>query len=88
MTRKIGGGGFGEIYEGIDLVTKEQVVIIIIIVIVILWMIIIIIMILTIILSMESGFDTFSSANNSPMIDTIHAEMINSLIFILTEEGE
>ena len=25
MTRKIGGGGFGEIYEGIDLVTKEQV---------------------------------------------------------------
>jgi tau tubulin kinase len=25
VTRKIGGGGFGEIYEGIDLVTKEQV---------------------------------------------------------------
>jgi tau tubulin kinase len=24
VTRKIGGGGFGEIYEGIDLVTKEQ----------------------------------------------------------------
>lgn len=23
--RKIGGGGFGEIYEGLDLVTKEQV---------------------------------------------------------------
>ena len=36
MTRKIGGGGFGEIYEGIDLVTKEQVVIIIIIISVIL----------------------------------------------------
>ena len=30
----------------------------------------------------------FNSANNSPMIDTIHSEMINSLIFILTEEGE
>ena len=26
VTRKIGGGGFGEIYEGIDLVTKEQVI--------------------------------------------------------------
>ena len=25
VTKKIGGGGFGEIYEGIDLVTKEQV---------------------------------------------------------------
>lgn len=25
VTRKIGGGGFGEIYEGIDLVTKESV---------------------------------------------------------------
>jgi tau tubulin kinase len=25
VTRKIGGGGFGEIYEGIDLVTKENV---------------------------------------------------------------
>lgn len=25
QTKKIGGGGFGEIYEGIDLVTKEQV---------------------------------------------------------------
>lgn len=24
VTKKIGGGGFGEIYEGIDLVTKEQ----------------------------------------------------------------
>ena len=23
--RKIGGGGFGEIYEGLDLMTKEQV---------------------------------------------------------------
>jgi len=23
--KKIGGGGFGEIYEGVDLVTKEQV---------------------------------------------------------------
>lgn len=23
--RKIGGGGFGEIYEGLDLLTKEQV---------------------------------------------------------------
>jgi tau tubulin kinase len=23
--KKIGGGGFGEIYEGLDLVTKEQV---------------------------------------------------------------
>ena len=25
VTKKIGGGGFGEIYEGVDLVTKEQV---------------------------------------------------------------
>ena len=25
MSKKIGGGGFGEIYEGVDLVTKEQV---------------------------------------------------------------
>lgn len=25
VTKKIGGGGFGEIYEGIDLVTKEPV---------------------------------------------------------------
>jgi serine/threonine protein kinase len=25
QVRKIGGGGFGEIYEGLDLVTKEQV---------------------------------------------------------------
>ena len=25
VTKKIGGGGFGEIYEGIDLVTKERV---------------------------------------------------------------
>jgi len=25
VSRKIGGGGFGEIYEGLDLVTKEQV---------------------------------------------------------------
>ena len=25
QTKKIGGGGFGEIYEGIDMVTKEQV---------------------------------------------------------------
>ena len=25
VTKKIGGGGFGEIYEGIDLVTKESV---------------------------------------------------------------
>jgi len=25
VSKKIGGGGFGEIYEGIDLVTKEQV---------------------------------------------------------------
>ena len=24
VTKKIGGGGFGEIYEGVDLVTKEQ----------------------------------------------------------------
>ena len=24
VTRKIGGGGFGEIYEGIDLVTKDD----------------------------------------------------------------
>ena len=34
VTRKIGGGGFGEIYEGIDLVTKEQVSIIIIVILV------------------------------------------------------
>jgi tau tubulin kinase len=25
VTKKIGSGGFGEIYEGIDLVTKESV---------------------------------------------------------------
>lgn len=25
QVKKIGGGGFGEIYEGVDLVTKEQV---------------------------------------------------------------
>lgn len=25
QVRKIGGGGFGEIYEGLDLMTKEQV---------------------------------------------------------------
>ena len=25
MAKKIGGGGFGEIYEGVDLVTKELV---------------------------------------------------------------
>ena len=25
VTKKIGGGGFGEIYEGVDLVTKEPV---------------------------------------------------------------
>lgn len=25
QVKKIGGGGFGEIYEGLDLVTKEQV---------------------------------------------------------------
>lgn len=25
MVKKIGGGGFGEIYEGLDLITREQV---------------------------------------------------------------
>lgn len=25
QTKKIGGGGFGEIYEGVDLITKESV---------------------------------------------------------------
>ena len=46
MTRKIGGGGFGEIYEGIDLVTKEQVMIIIVLIFIIIIIIIIIILIL------------------------------------------
>ena len=50
VTRKIGGGGFGEIYEGIDLVTKEQVVIIIIIVVIIYIIVIIISIIIVVII--------------------------------------
>ena len=81
VTRKIGGGGFGEIYEGIDLVTKEQVSIIIIVILVFL---------------MTSFMIIISSCHfHSYLVQQLihrwlltHTEMINSLILVLTEEGE
>ena len=83
VTRKIGGGGFGEIYEGIDLVTKEQVSIIIIIIVILVFL-------------MTSFMIIISSCHfHSYLVQLLihrwlltHTEMINSLILVLTEEGE